>query len=877
MTGDNVKTPAEQGREHPKGKQPDESAETLHRSWWDVIENAAVKPFANAALVDSYNAAANGVNFASGHELLPQAERWQVQQGKSTLEWGAQTVCGALGSLLPYTVAGGSLCGVVRGLRTFGAAEAAGAAESAMISAHPWDAPLSYAAGGAGYDGLRTPGQAETHFGNALGGATAIFTYGAGFKFAGELGGLRGIGVRALTPAAGTLAQLTASDGIAQQRVPTWDEISKATASAYVVGSILPHAQKTIDLSVSALTPRGAKAQTASSGDSPSAESPTTVPGDSPKQSDVVRENTKPTTASEAEPRPEATDSTGRPLSQENDTRIAERFKPLTAEELTTARAEVERDLSAFKATDTQNIRQQLDSFGFKPSQRDLMMNVLAEIREHHVAQRGPDGLVSAEQKNSYIHALGEFSEGLFSAQANGLPPERAMKQAIGAALTDSVKAGWSREMGGNFFTHHLDGALAADHVLQRYLGDDITPRDVEDIKNIILEHQIGPPIFMGFAYTAQARGQMSAQREKAFHSLSTSGKPLTESEQTELSHLRQLKEADDSTTAKLAAYKERMTKGDQLKPEEVQDFNKIQERSRLGKFLSDDEVADLKVIEQKIGAPYSQTLERDENGRTRVQFSDSQRNILRTYVGEGTENWYVPSADSPWYKESQGVISADSLDNYFPKIENGVPVKGPFKIAALRGPISVTPDTTLDSAIASIDASAKSTFHQALLSHGDLERAHQRMESAPLVYNVAKQQTESWLRNELSSLKSDPVASQKPELAFLKDYDPNKPLSGIPYWDTKLEGMPAPSAPASEKAAFAARPDVQLADRIHKRFVLALEQMRSFSGEAQTDFESVRGLSEPALRSRAEAAQQQIVLNEQLINQGHYSGTGGL
>src|SRR6185437_6310889 len=134
----------------------------------------------------------------------------------------------------------------------------------------------------------------------------------------------------------------------------------------------------------------------------------------------------------------------------------------------------------------------------------------------------------------------------------------------------------------------------------------------------------------------------MSAQREKAFHSLSTSGKPLTESEQTELSHLRQLKEADDSTTAKLAAYKERMTKGDQLKPEEVQDFNKIQERSRLGKFLSDDEVADLKVIEQKIGAPYSQTLERDENGRTRVQFSDSQRNILRTYVGEGTENWYV-------------------------------------------------------------------------------------------------------------------------------------------------------------------------------------------------------------------------------------------
>jgi hypothetical protein len=539
----------------------------------------------------------------------------------------------------------------------------------------------------------------------------------------------------------------------------------------------------------------------------------------------------------------------------------------MTPQELTTARAEVERDLSAYKASETQNIRQQLNSFDFTPSQRDLMVNVLAEIREHHVGQRGPDGLVSPEQKNSYIHALGEFSEGLFSAQANGLPPERAMKQAISAAFTDSVKAGWSREMGGNFFTHHLDGAIAADHVLKRYVGNDLSPRDIEDIKNVILEHQIGPPIFMGFAYTAQARGQMSAQREKSLQALSTSEKPLTESEQTELAHLKQLKEADESGAAKLAGYKTRMSQGDQLKPDEVLDFNKVQERQRLGKFLSDDDVADLKAIENKIGTPYSQPLERDENGRTRVQFSDSQRNILRTYVGEGTENWYVPSSESPWYKESQGVISADSLDNYFPKIENGVPVKGPFKIAALRGPISVTPDTTLDSAIASIDSSAKSTFQQALLSHGDLERAQARMESAPLVYNAAKEQTASWLRGELKALKSDPVASQQPEMAFLKDYDPNKPLSGIPYWDTKLEGMPAPSAPPSEKAAFAARPDVQLADRIHKRFVLALEQMRSFSGEAQTDFHSVRGVSDETLRARTDAAREQILLNERTQN----------
>src|SRR6185437_9055530 len=103
-------------------------------------------------------------------------------------------------------------------------------------------------------------------------------------------------------------------------------------------------------------------------------------------------------------------------------------------------------------------------------------------------------------------------------------------------------------------------------------------------------------------------------------------------------------------------------------------------------------------------------------------------------------------------------------------------------------------------------------------------------------------------------SLSADQVRQQKEfesqqkALGFLKDYDPTKPLSGVPYWDTKLEGMPPPSASPSEKAAFAARPDVQLADRIHKRFVLALEQMRSFSGRAQTDFESVRGLSEPAL-----------------------------
>jgi poly(A) polymerase len=229
----------------PHGGAPADTQENRQRSWLDVVENAAIKPLGNSALIDSYNAVANGVNFVSSHvgagDLMAQKDRWDVKDAPAyTAEWASQTAFRALGSLLPYTVAGTALGG---GLRCLGASVGAEGTAAAIFK----DQTLAYGGGAFAYDGMRNTNPGETHLGNALGGAAAISVFGLGNRWASKLGGAEGFQVRLATPAAGAAAQLLASDGIAQQRLPDKEELGQAVIGAYIVSPILPHAQKAID------------------------------------------------------------------------------------------------------------------------------------------------------------------------------------------------------------------------------------------------------------------------------------------------------------------------------------------------------------------------------------------------------------------------------------------------------------------------------------------------------------------------------------------------------------------------------------------------------------------------------------------------------
>lgn len=536
-------------------------------------------------------------------------------------------------------------------------------------------------------------------------------------------------------------------------------------------------------------------------------------------------------------------DESGRPVIDGNFERVAAQFEPLHESERRAARAELERDMSEYKGSGGRNILQQLSGTEtLTPSQREMILSVLTEVRERYMSVRDSKGAISPEQRGSYIHTIGELSETLDSAKANGLSGQETMNAALAAMLSDSSKAGWTRESGGNFFTHHLDGALAAEVVLKRYLGDNFTHEDLNAITHSILEHQIGPPSFMAFAYTSQIRSQINEHAQKRLSGLleqERDGKLSVETH-AELQSLNDLKGAYEKRDLAIKALEaSRAATPDD--PSLSEKINALRARQKEGVFVTDAEAAALANIHKMISNPFGSETEPDSMGGVRLKFDNLERTLLYKYIGHGTENWHVPDATNSWDRVSRVVISADSFDNYYPRAENGVPVKGPFKIAGLRGPLSVTPDNHIDAAIASLKDSEQSTLKQGLLTPADVERAKVRMQDDDMIYSDAKARTEAWIREEL-------------HLA------PDVPLPDVPYWNSKLK-LPGASASVEEKAAFAARPEVQFADRIQKQFTNELLRMRRFSDDVPQSFESVRGSRETQLNHRAEAAQKDAAL----------------
>jgi hypothetical protein len=527
-------------------------------------------------------------------------------------------------------------------------------------------------------------------------------------------------------------------------------------------------------------------------------------------------------------------DFTGRPES-ESINRVGDRlnhFEPLTAEQLQQSKELVERDLKFFKTGDGNNVLDKLYST-LSSHDSELVIKMMAEVRENY-ARQTKDGVISPEQKGSWLHSIGEMAEVIDVAKIHGLNERQTRNAIIAALFSDSVKSGWSESTGGNFFTHHLDGARAADMAIDRHNGyngfldswegNNFEEIDRQEIRHAILEHQIGPPKFMGFAYSKEIADRLNSERQKEHALLKEKWmekEPMSARELLRFDELALLSKTYDDRNKQLQDLKNKQSNQTELptleRDYEIQELEKLQRR---GRFVHAGEAYKIDLIEKAIGDPLNSPLENDPRGGKRLQFDHEQRELLRKYVGSGAQYWHVPHPDTPWAKVSQTLRTADSLDNYFGQVDQtGKPAKGPFKIAALRGPISITPDRDIFETIDAIQASEDGA--KLLMNADERKVADERSKQSAVVYKEALASTEQFIRQRLNI----------PE---------GRELPSIPFWNDKLT-LPETNAPEVAKA-FSEKPEVKFAREIHQHFCSELLRVRQVNQSAT--FPEVRSVT---------------------------------
>jgi hypothetical protein len=580
--------------------------------------------------------------------------------------------------------------------------------------------------------------------GDALGLAGAATGLGA----AKLLGAIRGA-----APAVEALDATKPVENVTKPVVATTDAGTPADAATKVAPTqpVEVHAPQQPTQPVDAHTPASSSqptdAQTtppAGQTGAPAAEARTNTPlprdYSSATQGDTLNDASKP-----APPEvPQQLDASGRPIADGNAERVAEKHPPLSDAEMATQRAAVESDLASHNGANGQTILEQFNNSNLSPAQKDRVLNVLAETRSSYM-KPGADGQVNPEQLGSYRHTLGELKAGLESAKTNGLTSAETQDALLAGMLSDSHKAGFSASNGGNFFTHHLDGALAADTILGRQLGDGFTQTDLKAVQQAIMEHQISPPTLMANFYTGELRAGM--------------------------------KRAGVTPTA-----------------------------------ADEQAIAD---IHQKIANPLTSAQEPSGQGGARLQYTQQERDLLQKYVGEGAQNWYVPAqtgSEAPVVaggvdvgKISAVVRTADIDDNYSAETDAaGKAIRGPFKIAGMRGPRENPPDLSLAQATEGLRNNMRQS--ESLLTDADKARlaSPERNAAADSVYEQAKAKVGDWLTQKLG----------------------HAPDANTPYWGEPLKAPPAGSAPQVVKE-WLDTPDVKLGQEIQQKFAQELYEMR--------------------------------------------------
>jgi len=295
--------------------------------------------------------------------------------------------------------------------------------------------------------------------------------------------------------------------------------------------------------------------------------------------------------------------------------------------------------------------------------QKQNILDNMSEIREHFASYRVGDRMHPDPEVN-WIHTQGEMAKVLEVGRKAGLKPDELEDALLASMYSDSVKFAFPPPKGAeaNFFTHHLDGALAAQESLTR---KGFPPERIDRIVQAIKEHQIAPPEFMGNLY-------LNFKIKPGLAQLERSG-AITPERHAELT-----KVLNDMTV------------------------------------VGQDGLPRLKPIAQVNEWPKV----RNADGSWEVALTADQRELFKL---AGIEHWFTPvnPVDTPGFKQLSKVkqdalvskykiastlIDGDGVDNY-------ATLGGASKIVAIRGPGTFFKDGNVWQSIDSIDASFKDTY----------------------------------------------------------------------------------------------------------------------------------------------------------------------
>lgn len=457
----------------------------------------------------------------------------------------------------------------------------------------------------------------------------------------------------------------------------------------------------------------------------------------------------------------------GRPAGSGRKDFIESKFEKMNPADRAKAREAVISDLKEVKASATVSSAdgkplsvydRLMSDKSMSQTQKERVIDMLADVREHYASYRGADGKLISDQEVNWIHTQGELAKVMDSARANRLSGEETENALIASMFSDSAKYTDTAITKGNFTTHHMDGALAAQHVLE---AKGFPPERIKAITQAIREHQIAPPEFMAFIYQTTIARNLKGQLDS---------KAITQEKYDQLK-----KVLDDMTV------------------------------------VGDDKMPRIKQIADINNAPRV----KNGDGEWEIAFTPEQRELMKL---SGSEHWYVPHdprflADGKTidpefkrlpeseqarristYKSSRALIDGDGIDNY-------ATIGGASKIVKIRGPETFFADKTVWDSVKSIDKSYDDAF-KVLTKEGKVlaqEALAERNRSLHDNKTGVKAKMDNWLR----SLGKDPAKEEIP--FYNKELKYPEPLSPaeqgqLKELQTQIQSMT--NAAASDKAA---------------------------------------------------------------------------
>lgn len=362
--------------------------------------------------------------------------------------------------------------------------------------------------------------------------------------------------------------------------------------------------------------------------------------------------------------RGEQIDVDGRPVTKEaNDsfrTKTRAEWPEYPAEVKLKVQEQVDSELSQAMLADGRSLKQAFEDFKVShPGFNDTMiMDLVGQVREHYTAIGG------AVQDGNWTHTMTEMRKA-FEAVANadkaGVKPPSARemeKSLIASMFSDSKKP--------PFHTHHIEGALAADNALERYIGNGLTKGDVSDIVKAIREHQVVPQkSIMSFLYgmqIANSIGQDNAALLKQLDSASAAG-TITQKESTHLSALKDHAEIQSLTGQKTPLTQEQAQRLKDLKEGFATNHPEYKHTLTVGTVVDNQTGTDIINLKDKIANARTSPAEMGPDGGYHLVLTDGERKLL--YERTGTPEWYVPKEGTPQFETSMRLIRDDALANY--------------------------------------------------------------------------------------------------------------------------------------------------------------------------------------------------------------------